>query len=233
MNGRRSCCGRQLSGDSESEPTVFAVGLSDRGGVLRELLRRKNHAVNGNPPWKGRSRLKRLLSGRWCIFVLRKSRLTIQSSIVDSIDREIVRLLQVDAGLSAREIADQVGLTPTPCWRRIQNLEKSGVITSRVALIDPAKVNLGVTALVQIRTNAHSRAWLERFQAGIAQLPEIVEAYRTSGEIDYVLKVVVPDIEAYDAFYKRLIEAVELYDVRTVFVMEEMKKTTALPLDYA
>lgn len=152
---------------------------------------------------------------------------------MDSIDREIVHLLQVDAGLSAREIADQVGLTPTPCWRRIQNLEKSGVITGRVALVDPAKVNLGVTALVQIRTNDHSRSWLEKFQTGIAQLPEIVEAYRTSGEIDYVLKVVVPDIEAYDAFYKRLIEAVELYDVRTVFVMEEMKKTTALPLDYA
>lgn len=152
---------------------------------------------------------------------------------MDSIDREIVRLLQEDGGLSAREIADRVGLTATPCWRRIQNLEKSGVITGRVALVDPIKVNLGVTALVQIRTNAHSRTWLERFQSGIAELPEIVEAYRTSGEIDYVLKVVVPDISAYDGFYKRLIELVDLYDVRTVFVMEEMKKTTALPLDYS
>ncbi len=143
-----------------------------------------------------------------------------------------MRLLQADASLSAREVAEHVGLTATPCWRRIQNLEKSGVIASRVALLDRSKLNLGVSALVQIRTNEHSQPWLERFQAGIAEFPEIVEAYRTSGEIDYVLKVVVPDIAAYDAFYKRLIDAVDLYDVRTVFVMEEMKHTTALPLDY-
>ena len=106
------------------------------------------------------------------------------------------------------------------------------MITGRVALVDPAALNLDVTALVHIRTNDHSSAWLDRFCAGIADLPEIIEAYRTSGEIDYTLKVVVPSIEAYDDFYKRLIARVDLYDVRTVFVMEQMKQTTALPLDY-
>jgi len=151
---------------------------------------------------------------------------------VDEIDREILLLLQEDAALTARELAEHVGLTPTPCWRRVQNLEAAGVITGRVALVDPTAVNLGVTALVQVRTNDHSSNWLNRFQAAIDQLPEIVEAYRTSGEIDYMLRVVVPSIDAYDAFYRRLIELVDLYDVRTIFVMEKMKQTTALPLDY-
>ncbi len=151
---------------------------------------------------------------------------------MDEVDREIVQLLQQDASLSAREIAEQVGLTATPCWRRIQNLEKSGVITGQVALVDPAAVNLGVTALVQIRTNNHTAEWLSQFQAAIDTFPEVVEAYRTSGEIDYILRVMVPSIDSYDLLYKRLIKAVDLYDVRTVFVMEKIKQTTALPLDY-
>lgn len=151
---------------------------------------------------------------------------------MDKIDREILLLLQEDASLSARELAEHVGLTATPCWRRVQNLENAGVISRRVALLDPASVNLGVTALVQVRTNNHSAEWLQEFSAAVDTLPEIVEAYRTSGEIDYMLRVVVPSIDEYDTFYKRLIEAVDLYDVRTVFVMEKMKQTTALPLDY-
>lgn len=131
-----------------------------------------------------------------------------------------------------REIGELIGLSPTPCWRRIKNLEDSGVISRRVALVDPESVNLGVAALVLIRTNEHNQEWLARFVAGIERFPEVVEAYRTSGEIDYLLKVRVPDIAAYDAFYKRLIEEVDLYDVRTTFVMEEMKHTTAVPLNY-
>ncbi len=153
-------------------------------------------------------------------------------SIVDLVDRQILQLLQQDASTSVREIADEVGLSPTPCWRRIRNLEESGVITGRVAVLDPVALNLSVTALVMIRTNAHGSAWLDRFTNGIERLPEIVEAFRTSGETDYVLKVLVPSIEAYDEFYKRLIEEVDLYDVRTTFVMEELKATRALPLDY-
>ena len=151
---------------------------------------------------------------------------------MDLLDRQILQLLQADAAQSVREIADAVGLSPTPCWRRIRNLEDAGVIRGRVAVLDPASINLAVTALVMIRTNAHGREWLDRFTAGINKLPEIVDAFRTSGETDYVLKVVVPDIAAYDAFYKRLIEEVDLYDVRTTFVMEELKTTSALPLTY-
>ncbi|MGA9275807.1 Lrp/AsnC family transcriptional regulator [Ilumatobacter sp.] len=151
---------------------------------------------------------------------------------MDEIDRDIVLLLQEDGSLTARELGDRVGLTPTPCWRRVRALEESGVITGRVALVDPATVNLEVAALVNIRTNDHSSQWIETFRAAIAGFPEIVEAYRTSGDIDYTLKVMVPSIGAYDAFYKRLIDAVALYDVRTIFVMEEIKHTTALSLDY-
>jgi Lrp/AsnC family transcriptional regulator len=152
---------------------------------------------------------------------------------VDELDREIVRLLQVDGSLSARQLGDAVGLTPTPCWRRVRALEDSGVIQRRVALINPASINLDVTALVNIRTNNHGIEWIAEFSAAIESFPEIIEAYRTSGDIDYTLKVMVPSIAAYDAFYKRLIGAVDLYDVRTIFVMEEMKRTTALPLEHA
>lgn len=102
-----------------------------------------------------------------------------------------------------------------------------------MALVDPASVNLGVAALVEIRTNDHSAAWLDRFTAGIDEFPEIVAAWRTSGEVDYMLRVLVPDIATYDTFYKRLIRRVDLFDVRTIFVMEELKSTTAVPLDYA
>ena len=151
---------------------------------------------------------------------------------MDKIDKRIIDLLQHNAGMSAREIAEEVNLTPTPCWRRMQRLESDGVITNKVALINPQDVNLSVSALVQIRTNRHSADWMEQFTKALEKFPEIIEAYRTSGEVDYMLRVVVPDMEAYDIFYKRLIEEVDLYDVSTNFVMEEMKKTTALPLDY-
>ena len=151
---------------------------------------------------------------------------------LDEIDREIVRLLQADASLTARELAEHVGLTATPVWRRVQILESAGVITGRVALVDPEALGLGVTVMVHVRTNDHSAAWLDRFAAAIEDLPEIIEAYRISGEIDYTLKVVVPSIDAYDDFYRRLIGKVELYDVRSVFVMEEIKRTTALRLHF-
>ena len=151
---------------------------------------------------------------------------------MDPLDREIVQLLQQDATLSVREVGEAVGLSTTPCWRRIQALEKSGVIDRRVAIVDPVKVNLSVSALVLVRTNEHNKDWLDRFVAAIDQFPEIIEAYRTSGEIDYLLKVMVPDIAAYDEFYKKLIEQVDLYNVRTTFIMEPIKHTTALPLHY-
>jgi len=151
---------------------------------------------------------------------------------MDEIDKQIVQLLQENASMSVRDIADTVGLTATPCWRRIQNLERDEVILRRVALVDPTALNLGLTALVLVRTNEHNAEWTARFLETVERFDEVVEAYRTSGELDYLLKVVVSDMDAYDQFYLRLIEYIDLYDVRSSFVMEEMKHTTALPLNY-
>jgi len=152
---------------------------------------------------------------------------------MDHIDKKILTILQADADMALADIAERVGLSTTPCWRRIQNLEKSGVIRARVALLDAARVNLGVTVFVRIRTSRHDLGWLQQFAAAVADIPEIVEVYRMSGEIDYVLKVVVPDIASYDAIYKHLIGAVPMMDVSSNFAMEEIKMTTALPLGYA
>ena len=152
---------------------------------------------------------------------------------LDRIDRKILTCLQRDATLPVAEIAERVGLSTTPCWRRIQRLERDGVIAGRVALLDPDKLNLGVTVFVHIRTAQHNAAWLEKFAAAVAAIPEIVELYRMSGDIDYLMRVVVPDIAGYDAIYQRLIAAVELSDVSSTFAMERIKHTTALPVDYA
>lgn len=152
---------------------------------------------------------------------------------MDRIDRKILECLQEDATRPVAEIAERVGLSTTPCWRRIQNLEKAGVIRKRVALLDAAKLNVGVTAFVRLRTSRHSYDWLERFAAAVARMPEVVEFYRMSGDIDYLLRVVVPDIASYDAVYKRLIKAAEFSEVSSSFALEEIKYTTALPVDYA
>ena len=152
---------------------------------------------------------------------------------LDTRDRQILAILQQDALTPVAEVAEQVGLSTTPCWRRIQRLERDGVIRRRVALLDPAALNVPVSVFVAIRTNQHSAKWLAQFRHAVESIPEIVEAYRMSGEIDYLLRVVVPDIAGYDAVYKQLIEKIELADVTSSFSMEEMKHTTALPLQYA
>ncbi len=151
---------------------------------------------------------------------------------MDLIDRKILRCLQEDASLSLAAIAERVGLSTTPCWRRIQKLEQDGVILARVALLDPEKLNLGCTVFVRVLTNRHSSDWLERFAKAVAEIDEVVEVYRLSGEIDYLLRIVVPDIAGYDAVYKRLIASAEFSDVSASFAMETLKRTTALPLDY-
>jgi Lrp/AsnC family transcriptional regulator len=152
---------------------------------------------------------------------------------MDRIDRKILSLLQVDAALPVSEIAERVGLSTTPCWRRIRNLEEAGVIRRRVALLDARKMNLGVTVFVSLKTGRHSADWLEKFAATVAGIDEVVEFYRMSGDIDYLLRVVVPDLAGYDAVYKRLIQAAEFTDVSSSFAMEEIKYTTALPVRYA
>ena len=152
---------------------------------------------------------------------------------MDSIDKKILHWLQRDAALSIVELAEKIGLSSTPCWRRVQQLEKAGTIKRRVALLDPRRINLGVTAFVRVRTNRHDADWLESFARAVARIPEIVEVHRLSGDIDYLLRIVVPDIAGYDKVYKELISAADFADVSANFVMEEIKSTTALPLDYA
>jgi Lrp/AsnC family transcriptional regulator len=148
-------------------------------------------------------------------------------------DRKILDILQQDCTLPVAEIGKRVGLSTTPCWRRIQKLEELGVIQARVAVLDAKKVNVGVTVFVSITTSHHTQDWLDRFHAALNEFPEVVEFYRMSGQVDYLLRVVVPDIERYDTFYKKLIGRIELSDVSSAFAMEQIKFTTALPLDYA
>ena len=152
---------------------------------------------------------------------------------MDRIDRKILACLQQDAALSVAEVAERVGLSTTPCWRRIQNLEKSGIIRRRVALLDAAKLNCGVTVFVHLRTSQHNYEWLEKFSKAVERMEEVVEFYRMSGDIDYLLRVVVADIASYDAVYKRLIKAADFSEVSSSFALEEIKNTTALPLRYA
>jgi len=151
---------------------------------------------------------------------------------LDSIDRKLLALLQEDAGRQVSEMAEAVGLSQTPCWRRVQRLKEAGVITRNVMLVDRNKVNVGVTVFVSVRTNTHTQAWFDSFRAAVEAVPEVVEFYRMSGDVDYLLRVVVPDIAAYDKVYKRLIAGTQLFDVSSSFAMEELKFTTALPLSY-
>lgn len=151
---------------------------------------------------------------------------------MDRLDRKILRLLQEDATIAVADIAKKIGLSTTPCWRRIQKLEEDGVISKRVALLNPAKINARVTVFVSIRTNAHAMEWLKRFAEVIGEFPEVVEFYRMSGDVDYLLRVVVPDIAAYDDFYQRLIAKIEIRDVSSAFAMEQIKYTTEMPLDF-
>ena len=151
---------------------------------------------------------------------------------MDKFDRALLEALQDDASLPMAELAQRVGLTATPCWRRVQRLEAQGLIRKRVALLDPALLNVGVTVFVTVRTSHHNQEWLQAFHAVVASIPEVMEFYRMAGQTDYLLKVVVPDIAAYDRVYKRLIQGADLSDVSSSFAMEQIKYTTRLPLDY-
>ena len=152
---------------------------------------------------------------------------------LDAIDRKLLEMLQLDCDTPIADLAAAVQLSTTPCWRRVQRLKDAGVITSHVALVDPKSVNVGVTVFVNIKTSQHTQAWFDQFHATVDSIPEVVEFYRMSGQVDYLLRVVVPDIAAYDGVYKRLIRVAELYDVTSSFSMERIKYTTALPTRYA
>jgi len=151
---------------------------------------------------------------------------------LDRVDRKILSILQKDATVPVAEIGRKVGLSTTPCWRRIQNMEENGVITGRVAVLNPKKINAGVTVFVSVRTSEHNDVWMKKFSRVVDDFNEVVEFYRMSGDVDYLLRVVVPNIEAFDIFYKKLIKQISLTDVSSSFAMSQIKYTTALPLDY-
>ncbi len=149
---------------------------------------------------------------------------------MDAIDRKILAVVQQDASLSVADIGQKVGLSSTPCWKRLQRLEADGVIMKRVALIDPEKVGLGITVFVSVETGDHSQEWLAKFADVVNAMPEVMEFYRMAGDVDYVLRVVVHDMQSYDTFYKKLIATVPLKNVTSRFAMERIKSTTALPI---
>ena len=149
---------------------------------------------------------------------------------MDRIDREILRILQADANIPIAVIADKVGLSQTPCWKRIRRLETDGVIQKRVALLNPEKIGLGITVFVSLQAPDHSDAWLAAFAERVAAMPEVMEFYRMAGDVDYMLRVAVADMAAYDGFYKRLISSVSLKNVTSRFAMERIKSETAYPI---
>ncbi len=153
--------------------------------------------------------------------------------MLDIRDRRLLELLQEDASIPVNDLADRVGLSPSACWRRIKSLEDGGLITRRVALIDRRKTNVPMTIFVGVKTSRHSIEWVETFRTAIADIPEIVEAYRLTGDMDYLLRLVVPSVEVYDAVYKQLITRLDFTDVTSFISMEEMKFTTAIPMKYA
>jgi Lrp/AsnC family transcriptional regulator len=149
---------------------------------------------------------------------------------LDRIDRHILRVLQADSTLPIQQVGERVGLSHNACWRRIKRLEEAGVIRKRVALVNPKKLGYAVTVFVTVRTSQHTEEWLDRFARGVSALPEVMEFYRTSGDIDYLLKVLVSDIAEYDRFYKKLIAIAPLTDVSSNFAMEQVKYTTEVPV---
>jgi Lrp/AsnC family transcriptional regulator len=149
---------------------------------------------------------------------------------MDSTDRKILTLLQEDASLSVADVAARVNLSQTPCWRRIQKLEEAGVIQKRVALVDPQSLGLDVTVFVEIQSPDHSKGWLDRFAEVLSDMPEVMEVYRMAGDVDYLLKITVANMAAYDDFYQRLIATIPLKNVTSRFAMERVKYTTAYPL---
>jgi Lrp/AsnC family transcriptional regulator len=150
---------------------------------------------------------------------------------MDEVDRQLLQMLQEDATLSIAQMAERVGLSPTPCWKRIQKLEAKGVINRRVAIVDPNAVGVGLSVFVGVEVGEHTPEWLQHFSSGVTSLPEVMEVYRMAGEVDYLLRVAVADMAAYDTFYKRLIAIAPMKNVTSRFAMERMKHTTAYPLN--
>lgn len=152
--------------------------------------------------------------------------------MLDSYDKRILAILQQDADLPLTELAEKVNLSKNPCWRRVQKLQDAGIIRKKVVLLAAEKLDLGVTVFLNIRTDKHTVEWLEKFARVVNEIPEIVEFYRMSGDVDYMLKIIVPSIAAYDAVYQKMIKRIDIFNVSSYFAMEEIKNSTELPLHY-
>jgi Lrp/AsnC family transcriptional regulator len=155
-----------------------------------------------------------------------------EQSFMDKLDCKILELLQQNGELTAAEVADRIGLSKAPCWRRIKKLQEEGVIKRTVALLDARTLNVGTTVFVMLKTAKHNQAWFDKFVGAVRDIPEVTEIHRMSGDVDYLMRIAVPDIDAYDVVYKRLISAVEFLDVSAIFALETINYTTALPLSY-
>lgn len=151
---------------------------------------------------------------------------------MDRKDKAILAALQKDATLTVNELAEAVGLSKSACWRRIQNLEESRIIGARVTLLNQQALGLNLTVYASVRTHEHNKEWFDRFHAVTSEMPNVMEVHRMSGDVDYLVRAVVPDMSSYDEMYKELISRINLYDVSSSFSMETIKYTTALPLDY-
>jgi Lrp/AsnC family transcriptional regulator len=151
---------------------------------------------------------------------------------MNEIDKKILSILQVNADIPIAELSKKVNLSATPCWARINKLYKQGYIKKKVAVVDRLKVNLPVIAFVQVRTKQHSMIWTKKFIKAVSEMDEVVELYRLSGTVDYIFKVLVPSMEKYNEFYKKLTNNVDFFEVTTSFSMEEIKQTSNLPLNY-
>ena len=167
-----------------------------------------------------------------CATMLRLNRHYREERSMDKLDRKILELVQQNGELTAADVADRVGLSKAPCWRRIKKLQEDGVIKQTVALLDARALNVGTTVFVMLKTASHNQAWFDKFVSAVRDIPEVTEIHRMSGDVDYLMRIVVPDIDAYDVVYKRLISAVEFLDVSASFALETIKYTTALPLGY-
>ena len=243
MNERGKRGAEQRTGKAERDRHVLQIGFSHSGGMLGKELAHGADSEGGGS-WKSRNLLEKFIghdAQSVCQIIAKMPysennlllvSLFMENIAFDAFDKRILEALQEDASISLAELAASAKLSPTPTWRRVQRLETAGVIRRRVALLDASKINLGVTVFVGVKTNQHNQAWLDRFAAAVIGVPEIVEVYRMSGDLDYLLRVVVPDIAGYDAVYRRLISSIELSDVSSSFAMEQLKFTTSLPLDY-
>ena len=216
--------------EARSSRHVLAVSLADGCGVLSKNpddIHAATLAVRAGYP----------VANAWqtacvCATMLRARGQGAAKRLMDKLDRKILDLLQKNGTLTAAEIADRVGLSKAPCWRRIKKLQEEGVIKQTVALLDARSLNVGTTVFVTLKTANHSEEWFEKFVCVVRDIPEVTEIHRMSGDVDYLMRIVVPDIDAYDVVYKRLISAVQFLDVSASFTLETIKYTTALPLSY-